>query len=614
MSHVNVDAWLKNALEQRMGGIVKERIISIQNMNSSMIDSLVDDMAHSIYLSKEMSEFRNDLLNQDSELLVNGSVAFTSKNATFSGSSVSHQNATFFRSSVDDGSRELKSMEFSPTPVSRGQHVDCCPNDRLQALTLLLKVPISDIVCSANWPQLQQELCESLCDDDWNVFHQVLKVLARLSSSLSHSPVREGFLSLLEGLTLYYLSRHLHQQLPSALHGIHLENSVHRRIILISQCLLQVLYEVPGKWIRYGEKRVAEIVDNCIDLLSMHTHHHRSLSSDQSKDVLYPFHIFSLLDPEAKWCVIIMHAAFGRSILIKCILKSPSLIRYIIEEIIIWLETQMKLSDGVTPVYEFGNSGNINGNMVSLTVFIHCISLLKLFVSCDRGYTIFPVLTSIQEESVSVYAILLKILSYLNKVATDSKRNYSKKLLRNLENVCVSLILCHGTRILQGSSIDLIHLLLAVPHGNDHFYLLSHNIRILCKISESQAAVSWMLGRQTRRTREGVSRNFYGLRASLSSARSPGRDSILTNRASCVARSVAKATSAALKDRNRITSEAALPLCQLLVLSEKLFSTPDGYIVLESCEGLLIALAGNLLIHIRKMMYTSDQGLLSIQK
>ncbi|XP_034245390.1 protein broad-minded-like [Thrips palmi] len=604
------DDWLQHALEQRLGSFVEEKILAIQNLDSKTLDSLGDELVHVVCRSQEMSEFRNNILHQDCDVLsLDGedNAAYDgSLNDTVALSGCSSTNVTPRKETGDDG--------FTISERRARTSSQRSTNQRMQALELLLKVPISDIVGSANWPHLQQELCESLCDENWSVFMQVLRVLTRLSSSSLFSPVREGFLSVLEGLTLYYLTRNLHQQLPSTLHGVQLKNPVHRRIVLTSQCLLQILNVIPGKWIRYGEKRTQEIVDNFVDLLSMHTHHHRTLTVDHSKDILYPFHMFSILDPEAKWCEGIMHAAFGRTILMKCVMKSSSLIRFIVEEVIIWLKCQMKLSEGVTLVHECGTNGNINGNMINLSVFVHCVSLLKMFVNCERGHLLFPVLTSIQEEAVSIYSLLLKILEFLNRVASEPNMHHSERIQKMLENVCATLILSRGTRILHGSSLELIHQLMEVQNRTDHFSLHTHNVNILYKISESPIAIRWMLGRPARRTRDGLSRAFSDLRVSLSSASSSGRESVLTNRTACVARKIAKATTVAVRDRNRFTSESTSPASMLLSLSERLFSTPEGYLLLESCESQLIPLAGHLLMHIRNMMYNSDLGLLSMQQ
>lgn len=610
------DDWLEQALEQQLGCLVEERILAIQNLDAKALDSLSDELVHVVCRSKEMTEFKSNILHQDCDIL---SLDREDNNVYdgMSNDSVARGNSALSRcSSVDVTPR--KEIDDGCTITERRAKISSqrSTNQRMQALELLLKVPISDIVGSANWPHLQQELCESLCDENWSIFMQVLRVLTRLSLSSLISPVREGFLSVLEGLTLYYLTRNLHQQLPSTLHGVQLENPVHRRIVLTSQCLLQILNTIPGKWIRYGEKRTQEIVDNFVDLLSMHTHHHRTLTVDHTKDILYPFHMFSILDPEAKWCEGVMHAAFGRTILMKCVMKSSSLMRFIVEEVIIWLKCQMKLSESVTLIYECGTNGNINGNMINLSVFVQCVSLLKMFVNCERGHLLFPVLTSIQEEAVSIYSLLLKILEFLNKVACEPKMNHSEKLKKMLENVCASLILSRGTRILHGSSTELIHQLMEVQNRTDHFCLHPHNVNILCKISESPIAVRWMLGRPARKTRDGLSRAFSDLRVSLSSASSSGRESVLTNRTACVARKLAKATAAVVRDRNRFTSETTFksPACELLMLSERLFSIPEGYLLLESCEGQLIPLAGHLLMHIQKMMYNSDLGLLSMQQ
>ncbi|XP_026283407.1 protein broad-minded-like isoform X1 [Frankliniella occidentalis] len=601
----NLDDVLVNVLEKRLGRAVWEKITSLNHLDPRMLDALCDELVQEVSLSKEMSELKNSFLHQDGEVFSLEKASNKPHDTALCEDDFKWRNNDSACSSANVSPRN----ERSANVYKRGRTGNHSSGQRMHALEVLLRVPVSEIVGSANWPQLQQELCESLRDDNWLVFMQVLKVLARISSSASFGPVSEGFLSLLEGLTLYYLTRHLHQELPSALHGLEFDNAVHIRIILISQCLLQILNEVPGKWIRYGEKRSQEIVDNFIDLLSMHTHHHRSLTTDQSKDVLYPFHIFSVLDPEAKWCASVMHAAFGRNILMKCILKSASLIRFILEEILIWLKSQIKLSEGVTAVYEYGKNGNMNVNMINLTVFLHCISLLELFVNSDKGYLLFPVLTSIHEEAVSVYSVLLKLLEFLNKIACEPRTRHSQKLVRMLEKICASLIVSRCSRILHGSSAELLHLLLEASNRVDNSALHIHNINILNKISECPAAVKWMLGRPIRRSREGISR------LSLSSASSSsGRESILTNRTACIARRIAKATTVAVRDRNRFTSENISPVCQLLAISEKLFSSPEGYLVLESCEGQLIPLAGQLLIHIKNIMYSSDVGLLSIQR
>ncbi|KAJ4435630.1 hypothetical protein ANN_18246 [Periplaneta americana] len=166
---------------------------------------------------------------------------------------------------------------------------------RKQALTILHQSVLNEVMSTNYWPQIRLHLRENLCEENDEVFNISIKIHAKLLQSSSHVCIKEGFINLVEGMQMYY-SKIYQNSLPNFKTGIDFNVLIHQHLCQIMYLILEATKEMPKNWLRYGERRVEQIVTAFVTLLAMHTDESRL---DLPRDILYPFHIIAILDPRA---------------------------------------------------------------------------------------------------------------------------------------------------------------------------------------------------------------------------------------------------------------------------------------------------------------------------
>jgi hypothetical protein len=361
---------------------------------------------------------------------------------------------------------------------------------RKQALNTVLQSVLSEITVNDNWPQIQHNLRESLCEEQNEVFSLSLKVHVKLMQSPSQVCLKEGFISLVEGMHLYYSNVH-YSSLPNFKNGIDLSNPIHHHLTKISHLTLEAVKEMPKSWLRYGERRVEEIVKVFVNLLAVCTYDSRF---NLPKDVLCPFHILSVLDPKAKWCTHWLHGAFGQHLFLNTLSQNSDLITFLVGEILSYLET-----------YQNDHPGHISENIISgctvkYATFVHSLSVLSKIVCFEKGRQFFPVSIKNTSELVSLEVILVRLITYLNlesnyKGAVFTPPSGSEVVMEFIKN------------LLQNGDDEIINTLLKtliepIQHGSLQPMKCStipcHSVDILLHLASSSVGISCFLGnRQT---------------------------------------------------------------------------------------------------------------------
>lgn len=275
---------------------------------------------------------------------------------------------------------------------------------RKQALDVFLQSELSEVTSNVYWPQIRHSLKEHLCDMNNDIFSLSLKVHAKLMQSASHVCIREGFINLCEGLHLHY-SNMCHNSLPNFESGLDGSNPLHCHLNQISCLILEAVKEMPKNWLRYGERRFEEVVGVYVNLLAMHTNDSKfSLLGN----ILYPFHILSVLDPKAKWCTQWLHSAFGQHLFLNTLSQKSALITFLVGEILSYFEAYQNDYRG----YIFEDSAS--GHIVKYATFAHSVSILSKVVCFERGRQFFPVALKTTSELISLEVILFRTIMYLN--------------------------------------------------------------------------------------------------------------------------------------------------------------------------------------------------------
>ncbi|KAJ9601035.1 hypothetical protein L9F63_000770 [Diploptera punctata] len=293
--------------------------------------------AHNITKTIKESSAMNSLL-YDTQSLVTSSVEHLISNIENEPISELSKNKTLVHIPLNEvllqGNCDVNPMHYEHIAENTSQHK--CLKIRKQALNAFIQFVPTEVVTNQYWPQIRRNLMENLCEENNEIFSLTLKIHAKLLQSASLLCIREGFINLIEGIHLYY-SNLYHTSLPNFKQGIDLTNVIHDHLIKMYYLLLENAKEMPKNWLRYGERRVEEIVGVFIDLLAMHTY---CSKLNLNKDIMYPYHILSILDPKANWCKLWVHGAFGHRILLNILSQNKTLIGYLIEEIILYMNLQ----------------------------------------------------------------------------------------------------------------------------------------------------------------------------------------------------------------------------------------------------------------------------------
>jgi hypothetical protein len=357
---------------------------------------------------------------------------------------------------------------------------------RKRVLRTFLQSVISEVTENDNWPQIKFNLRQNLCEEDNEVFNLSLMVHAKLMQSSSQVCIKEGFINLVEGMHLYYSSIY-HNSLPSLKNGIDVSNPIHHHLSQISKLILEVVTEMPKNWLRFGERRVEEIIGVFVNLLSVHTYDSRI---NLPRDVMFPFHILSVLDPKAKWCSHWLHGAFGRQLFLNTLSQNLAFITFLVGEALSYLEMYQNNNPGCI------SESIVSGHSVKYATFAHSLSILSKVICYKKGRQFFPVALKTTSEHISLDIILVRMIKYMN-----SESNYKTAILTSPSGAEVMMefikkLLESGDDEISDSLMETIiepiqHVSMqSLKSSNIPF----HTVDILLQLSGSSNGISYLLG------------------------------------------------------------------------------------------------------------------------
>jgi len=471
---------------------------------------------------------------------------------------------------------------------------------RKQALDTLLQSELSEVTESVYWPQIRHNLRKNLCDKSNDTFSLSLKVHTKLMQSASHVCIREGFVNLVEGLHLYY-SNMCHNSLPSVENGLDGSNPIHRHLSQISFLILEAVKEMPKHWLRCGERRFEDIVGVFVNLLAMHTYDSRF---NLPRDILYPFHILSVLDPKAKWCTQWLHGAFGQHLFFNALSQNSTLITFLVREVLSYFEAFQ--NDHTGHIFE----DCISGHIVKYATFAHSASVLSKVVCFEKGRQYFPAAVKATSELVSLEVILVRMIMYLNLHI-----NYKAAILTPPSGSAVIMefikkLLQNGYDEISGNVMKTI--IEPLQNRSTHPMKCSdipcHTIEILLELASRSDAISCLLeSRQKRkisiakpgRNQSSTNVSALGLRKTRTSiplerqfsAQSVRIPSISNIDMSSPAKVIEHATSVLLRSEDTSNVDVLLSLVEICT---KLFRIHEGLSMLDAMNSELILVVINL--------------------
>lgn len=286
---------------------------------------------------------------------------------------------------------------------------------RIDSLKILVGAHLSDAVEGPHWAQFRRGLREALCDENDVIFSLGLKIHAKLIASSSvHIATKEAFLNLIESLSTHFTSRKMLPYLPTYDSGIDLNKPLHFRIMKIIQLISDAQREIPKEWIRFSTRKVEEMIESFIDLLAMHTY-----DGCSKEKFLFPFHLLSVIDPNAIWSRHWLNGLFSRNLLLRALERTPPLIRFLNETILKWMEDfdaiqYWNIKSGLQYLKDNPHCLFIPGYIVQYTVFTSCVIMLRSLLPYEGGRSLFPISNPEDETLISLNILALATVDFLN--------------------------------------------------------------------------------------------------------------------------------------------------------------------------------------------------------
>ncbi|KAK4468018.1 hypothetical protein MN116_008197, partial [Schistosoma mekongi] len=219
--------------------------------------------------------------------------------------------------------------------------------------------------------------------------------LRYISKGLSTTPpnIRETYSLLIEYLQLQF-TQNAHQY-PLLIDGIDFQQNRNKRVLRACYLMNRFHQTIPFYWIRYSEQFVNEIIGKCLNILSIgcehytneHQHHHLRVT---------PFHLFSLIDCDAKWFIQSTHGAYCCNALIIQLKKNYQLFEFTVFMCLIYMNNKADRN-----VYYSSKRRNLLDNKndayyytyeeLMYTSFLQSIQLVCRVICFSNGRNLFPI-------------------------------------------------------------------------------------------------------------------------------------------------------------------------------------------------------------------------------
>ncbi|KAK6626167.1 hypothetical protein RUM43_006473 [Polyplax serrata] len=313
---------------------------------------------------------------------------------------------------------------------------------------LTLKIFQKFLFCS-NKPQVVSEA--------FTILAEIISVRIEVANLLRRRNSYEEIYDLRENKWL------LNKKIPSvATNGSVMDSEILiKSMILLIKCQKQM----PGKWIRFNDKKLREIVFAFIHLLSSTT--------NTEYEKVSGLELLSVLNPTGNWCKHWCHTATGRSLLCSALRKYRTFFTHIIE--IILLNLRRRKSNQLLPVidnyrlrdvspqnhnqtriFPDGKQGKENWldgdrsqtarsapisiksksetklkstyvvmdiprNVTAEAVFCHSLSFVTVLIQFRSGRALFPVQTTCRKRLLTVQDLVTSLTDYLRAFERDDE-------------------------------------------------------------------------------------------------------------------------------------------------------------------------------------------------
>ncbi|TPP66646.1 hypothetical protein FGIG_00518 [Fasciola gigantica] len=222
---------------------------------------------------------------------------------------------------------------------------------------------------------LRSGLADALNDPDETLWSLALRYI---SKGLSTTPpnILETYGLLMDYLT--YQFNTTERKLPLVHGGVNIARYPVDRLLRACHLMDQFHRTITHYWIRHSEKFLNEIITRCVDFLSIgcpDQDDHASVSVvDSWPSRLFPMHLLSLVDPQARWFSKWMHGTYSRVPLVDRLKQNRRLVNLIVSVLHRFLRTSSKLTT-ISTVTEKTKKLEYTHAEMEYALFVHTVNM-----------------------------------------------------------------------------------------------------------------------------------------------------------------------------------------------------------------------------------------------
>ncbi|THD24190.1 hypothetical protein D915_004865 [Fasciola hepatica] len=222
---------------------------------------------------------------------------------------------------------------------------------------------------------LRSGLADALNDPDETLWSLALRYI---SKGLSTTPpnILETYGLLMDYLT--YQFNTTERKLPLVHGGVNIARYPVDRLLRACHLMDQFHRTITHYWIRHSEKFLNEIITRCVDFLSIgcpdQDDHAPFSAVDSWPSRLFPMHLLSLVDPQARWFSKWMHGTYSRVPLVDRLKQNRRLVNLIISVLHRFLRKSSKLTT-ISTVTEKTKKLEYTHAEMEYALFVHTVNM-----------------------------------------------------------------------------------------------------------------------------------------------------------------------------------------------------------------------------------------------
>lgn len=286
-------------------------------------------------------------------------------------------------------------------------------DSRLNALEIVLRYPVLDLVDQSKWPKLSKILRECLLTRNKDIFLAGLKIHLKLSSN--SQTIIDATANILKTLMIIFQSRKIYGHVQGIDFRMPLQDQIAKMVNLLL-ANFRIIFKNYTNYNTGREKLIESLINNFLDLAIIHSFY------DRTDYIHFMYYVF-VLDPKAKWFKQLMHTLHYRKIVISFCFKNTAFLKYIVKEFLHNISVENECCTKKSWKTE------ISLDIIKFAAMHHCCNILSIILSYKWGHRLFPVEVKTTETTITVHSLITTIIHAIHSLSSLTKQKLKRDLL-----------------------------------------------------------------------------------------------------------------------------------------------------------------------------------------